>query len=188
MTAFGKMEQFLSNLETQKWQLTDKKNVLIMQRQAKVGELDEALLTGDGAEIQAALNGIDDETAALEQRIAVFDATLSGRRRSPSLTALVQAVITESRQTIDKLQAQWHEVAGQLAPLDAQRLTLVARLGELDREAARVTTRAAMAAERLPSPKPAAPALATNVIIRHDRRAGCIFVDLQQIEKTFKGA
>lgn len=188
MSAFEKMEKFLSDLQAQKWELTDKKNGLIMRRQARVQELDEALLTGGGADIQAALDAIDGEIAPIDQRIAVIDATLAGRRQSPTLAGLARATITESREGIGQYQAKWDAAAGKLADLDAKRLELVARLGEIAQDAQHFSNRAAQAAERLPSPRPGAPCLATGIIIRHDRRAGCIFPDLQQIEKTFQGA
>lgn len=188
MSAYEKLESFLTDLEAQKWELTDKKNGLIMQRQAKVHELDEALLMGDGAAIQAALDAIDGEITPLDQRIAVIDATLAGRRQSPTLAGLAQATITESREGITgKYRIQWDEAAGKLADLDARRLELVAKLGEINRAAHRLTNQASQAAERLPSPRPGAPSLATNIIIRHDRKSGCIFPDLQQISKTFTG-
>jgi hypothetical protein len=158
-----------------------------MQRQTKVQELEEALLTGAGEEIGQAIEAIDNEMAGLEQRIAVIDATLNGRRRSPTLAALVEAVITESREGIAAFRLQWDSVAGELAALDEKRLELVARLGEIDRAAGRLTSSASLAADYLPPPKPGAPALAHGVVLRHDRKSGIIFPDIQQIEKSFKG-
>ncbi|TSA06544.1 MAG: hypothetical protein D4R73_11125 [Deltaproteobacteria bacterium] len=187
--SFEKLQSFLAELESTKWQLNDKKNGLIMQRAAKAQEIDEALLTGDGADIQAALDGIDGQVAALEQRIRVIDATLSGQRKSPQLGDLAAAAVAESREKIAKLQIKWDEAAGELATLDVTRLALVGQLGGINREAQALTSRAIAATDKMPAPRTAAPSLATGVTIRHDRRAGVIFPDLAHIEKTFtKGA
>jgi len=187
MKAFEKMEEFLANLQADKLKLTDQKNVLVMQRQAKVQELEEALLTGDGTEIGQVIEAIDNEMAGLEQRISVIDATLNGKRHSPTLTAIIWAVINEAREGIAGFHTKWDQVAGELAALDSQRLEIVARLGEIDRAARRLTSQATQAADYLPSPKPGAPSLAHGITIRHDRKSGIIFPDIQQIEKFFKG-
>jgi hypothetical protein len=187
MSAYEEMQSFLQGLEASKNQLNDRKITLIMQRQAKAAEIDEALLTGDGADIQAALDSIDVDMAAIEQRIRVIDSTLSGQRKSPQLGDLAAAAVAESRERIGQLQEQWDGLAGKLAELDAARLALVGELGIIHREAAGLTSRAVAAGDKMPAPRTAAPSLATNVTIRHDRRAGIIFPDLASIEKTFKG-
>lgn len=188
MTAYEEMEKFLADLEATKWTLNDEKIRLVMQRQVRVNELDEALLTGDGAEISQAIDALDSEMEALAQRITVIDATLNGKRQSPALTAKVWAVINEAREGITDLRPQWDKTAADLAALDGKRLELVARLGEIDRAARRLSNMASQAAERLPSPKPGAPSLATGIILRHDRKSGCIFPDSKQIEQAFTGS
>jgi len=188
MSAFTKLQDFLAELEATKQQLNDQKITLIMQRQTKAAEIDEALLTGDGADIQSALDKIDSDLAALEQRISVIDATLNGKRQSPALTAIVWDVINESREGIGKRQLQWDEAAKELARIDEARLTIVAKLGEIAQDAQHLSNRASQAAEHLPrGAKPGAPSLATGLIIRHDRKSGIIFPDMNVIEKTFQG-
>ncbi len=187
MSAYEEMQSFLAELQDSKNQLNDRKIVLVSQRAAKAAEIDEALLTGDGADIQAALDAIDGETAAIEQRIRVIDATLSGQRKSPQLGDLAAAAVAESRERIVALQQDWDSLAEKLAELDVQRLELVADLGRINREAQSLTSRAVAANDKTMGPRTAAPSLATNVIIRHDRRSGVIFPDHASIEKTFKG-
>ena len=189
MEAFTKLQSFLAELEATKWQLTDKKNSLVMQRQAKAAEIDEALLTGDGSEIQATLDAIDSDMATLEQRIKVIDDTLAGRRKSPQLATLAGAAVAESREKIGALQEKWDEAAGKLADLDVARLVLVGELGAINREAQGVISQAIQANDKALPPRTAAPSLATGVIIQRDRRSGPIFPNLNEIEKTFqKGA
>jgi DNA repair exonuclease SbcCD ATPase subunit len=188
MSAFEKLQSFLDELEATKWQLTDQKNGMVMQRAAKAQEIDEALLTGDGAEIQSALDTLDGETATLEQRIKVIDDTLEGRRKSPQLGTLAAAAVAETRERIGALQQDWDGLASKLADLDAARLALVGRLGEIDREAQRLTSRAIQANDKTLPPRTAAPSLNTGVIITRNRQSGPIFPNLAGIEKVFKGA
>jgi chromosome segregation ATPase len=187
MSAYEEMQSFLQELEASKNQLNDRKITLIMQRAAKAAEIDEALLTGDGADIQAALDSIDGEMAAIEQRVKVIDDTLSGRRKSSSLAALATAAVAETRESIGKLQLQWDETAGKLADLDAARQVLVGELGKIYREAQSLTSKAVAANDKTLPPRTAAPSLSTGVIIQRDRKSGIIFPDLGRIEKTFKG-
>ncbi|MCX5888194.1 MAG: hypothetical protein NTY36_01920 [Deltaproteobacteria bacterium] len=187
MSAFTKLQSFLAELEATKQQLTDQKIVLVTQRTTKAQEIDEALLTGDGADIQAALDSIDSEMLSLEQRIKVIDDTLEGRRKSPQLAALAAAAVAESRESIAKLQLQWDGLAGKLADLDAARQTLVGELGKINREAQALTSHAVAANDKTLPPRTAAPSLSTGVIIQRDRKSGIIFPNLQQVEKTFQG-